>query len=104
MMPRFEEGSDYEIIYMIPGAHRKPRVARLGYMGERDGGGLQFDARGPDRSTSGRYGGTQELRREHILAATAVVRDKAKRYMNRMYNGAMGPRPGRGSGEGRPGG
>jgi hypothetical protein len=88
MMPRFTEGCDYEIVYLIPGVHRKPRIARMGYLGTDATGHLIFDARGPDRRTGGQYAGTQQMTRSWMLAAKGVVeRDRAKRYASRRYHG-----------------
>ena len=80
----FVQGQDYEIRYQIDGVHRKPRICRMGFLGDDAYGGLQFDARGPDRSTRGQYAGTQMLKPAWILAARLVERDLAKRYTERM--------------------
>lgn len=82
-MPQFtfEQGKDYEITYLIPGIHRKPRSSRMGFLGtDRHSGRLLFDARGPDRSTGGEFAGTQTLDQRWIISVAEVPRDLSKRY------------------------
>lgn len=80
-LPEFVPGQDYEVVYKIWGVHRKPRKARMGYLGPGTMG-LQFDARGPNRSVRGQYAGTQELKPRWIISAVPVDRVLAARYVN----------------------
>jgi hypothetical protein len=45
---------------------------------------LAFNARGPDRSTSGNYGGTQMLDARNIVKLEEVERDPGKRYVDEI--------------------
>jgi hypothetical protein len=76
-------GRDYEVRYRIDGMHRRDRIARMGFMDRASNGELLFTARGPDRSTSDQYAGTQHFRPAWILAAREVETDHAKRYVER---------------------
>lgn len=86
-------GQDYQLRHKIPGLQRKDRYSRLGFVGQ-EHGELLFSARGPDRATSGRYGGTQHFNAEWILAVKPVAADHAARYMNE--SAPLVPRPQRG--------
>jgi len=80
----FETGCDYELRYRIPGVHKADRVARMGFLGRSHvTENLIFDARGPQRSTSGQFGGTQELSHEHIISAEEVPRVLSARHTER---------------------
>ena len=73
-------GQDYEITYCIEGVQRVDRKMRMGFLGTTTSGELQFDGRGPNRSTDGQYSGTSELRPTWIKAVRQVPRSLAERY------------------------
>jgi hypothetical protein len=56
-----------------------PREWRMGYLGYT--AGLQFSARGPDRTHRGLYGGTQTIDLSQVISATEVERDDVKRHI-----------------------
>jgi hypothetical protein len=45
---------------------------------------LTFNARGPDRSTKGRFAGTQTLDARSIVKIKEVDRDPSKRYVDEI--------------------
>lgn len=45
MIPRLQVGTYYEILYQIPGTHRRPRYCRLKFLGYGSDDQLDFDAR-----------------------------------------------------------
>lgn len=59
---------------------RYPREWRVGFMGTGIGG-LQFSARGPDRSHSGKYGGTVTLDQRDIIKFKEVEHDIKLRHV-----------------------
>jgi hypothetical protein len=63
-----------------------PREWRMGYIGF--GMGMQFSARGPDRTHSKQYGGTVTLDLQHIIYAEEVERDEAKRHVGQVLREA----------------
>lgn len=78
-------GSDYEIVTRVTGVERYDRISRMGFTGQSHAGDLVFSARGPDRTHSNQYGGTQTIRPEHVKAVHKVESDHAKRYTARRY-------------------
>lgn len=76
----FTEGHEYQIQTMIPGLERRPRYSRMSFLGSGPGADLQFNARGPDRTHDGQYGGTQTVSPRSIVASVEVEHDVAKRY------------------------
>lgn len=78
---RFWPDHEY-IIRTRHGAQKYPREWRMGYLGF--GAGMQFSARGPDRTHGGQYGGTQNFDLQHIIYAEEVERDDAKRHVGRI--------------------
>lgn len=60
-----------------------PREWRMGFIGPvgEDARRLQFSARGPDRSHSDQYGGTQVLWATEIKSAKEVIRDDKERQI-----------------------
>ena len=76
---KFQHGKDYEIEWQIPGVHRKPRYSRMGFVSA-SGSRILFDARGPNRSTDGQYGGTAEIDRNWMKSIKEVNRNLELRY------------------------
>lgn len=76
---RLIPGHEY-VITTKTSMQRYPREWRMGFLGEYHGG-LQFSARGPDRSHSDQYGGTQTFDRKLIISAQEVDRDDSKRHI-----------------------
>jgi hypothetical protein len=97
-------GREYRVKTMIPGVERVPRYSRMHFAGLQypdspRTSALTFSARGPDRTHSGRYGGTQNVPMSAILEMTEVERDVARRYVSLRerpvddrYDG-KGPKP-----------
>jgi hypothetical protein len=77
---KFWPGHEYIIRTRI-GTQKLPREWRMGYLGFSNG--MEFSARGPDRTHGGQYGGTQVIGLEVIIYAKEVERDDAKRYVSR---------------------
>jgi hypothetical protein len=80
-------GHEYVIVTKTS-LQKYPREWRMGYLGAygkvgRSGTyyGLQFSARGPDRTHGGHYGGTQTIDVDQIISATEVERDDVKRHV-----------------------
>lgn len=78
-------GHEYEITTKTS-MQRYPRLWRMGFAG-RGIGGLTFSARGPDRTHSGQYGGTQTIDKRDIVNIEEVTKDEAKRYVGRRAEG-----------------
>ena len=77
----FWPGHEYIIRTLIP-PQKRVREWRMGYLGF--GAGMEFSARGPDRTHGGQYGGTQTLDLQHIVYAEEVVRDDKLRHTGKM--------------------
>lgn len=72
--------SGHEYIVITKTSQQKyPREWRMGFLGAY-GGGLQFSARGPDRTHKAQYGGTQTIDENVIVAVREIERDDAKRH------------------------
>lgn len=77
-------GHEY-IILTKTSMQKYPREWRMGYLGFT--AGMQFSARGPDRTHQGQYGGTQTIGLQMIIYAQEVKRDDAKRHVGQIkYN------------------
>lgn len=88
---KFWPGHEY-IIRTRVGTQKYPREWRMGYLGF--GAGMEWSARGPDRTHGGQYGGTQHLDLTDIVYAEEVVRDDEKRHVGELYRGDLvGPWP-----------
>lgn len=88
---KFWPGHEY-IIRTKTSLQRYPREWRMGYLGF--GPGMQWSARGPDRTHGGQYGGTQTMDLADIVYAEEVERDDAKRHVGELYRGDLvGPWP-----------
>jgi hypothetical protein len=81
---RIWPGHEY-IIETKTSQQRHPRRWRMGYLGY--GNGLQFSARGPDRTHGGQYGGTQSIDLAAIISIEEVERDDAKRHVGQRVDG-----------------
>ena len=64
-------------------AHRG-RMQYLGHNRNQFKYQLTFNARGPDRSTEGKYAGTQQLDARNIVKLEEVDRDASKRYVDEI--------------------
>jgi hypothetical protein len=71
-------GHEY-IIVTKTSLQKYPREWRMGYLGYT--AGLQFSARGPDRTHSAQYGGTQTIDMDQVISVTEVERDDVKRHV-----------------------
>jgi hypothetical protein len=78
---KFWPGHEY-IIRTKTTMQRYPREWRMGYLGF--GAGMEWSARGPDRTHGGQYGGTQHLDLADIIYAEEVVRDDVKRHVGEL--------------------
>src|ERR1700748_2407502 len=78
---KFWPGHEYIIRTKI-GTQKYPREWRIGYLGF--GAGMEWSARGPDRTHGGQYGGTQHLDLQHIIYAEEVARDDEKRHVGEI--------------------
>lgn len=88
---KFWPGHEY-IIRTKTTMQRYPREWRMGYLGF--GNGMEWSARGPDRTHGGQYGGTQTMDLRDIVYAEEVERDDAKRHVGELYRGDLvGPWP-----------
>lgn len=88
---KFWPGHEY-IIRTKTTMQRYPREWRMGYLGF--GAGMEWSARGPDRTHGAQYGGTQHLDLADIIYAEEVVRDDEKRHVGEPYRGDLvGPWP-----------
>jgi hypothetical protein len=76
------ENMEYEFATRIQGIDHADRYWRMGFLGIGGPGGdmLIFNARGPDRDTSGKFAGTQHIIRESIKDIAQVPKDPAARY------------------------
>jgi hypothetical protein len=71
-------GHEYIVITKTT-LQKYPREWRMGYLGYT--AGLQFSARGPDRTHSAQYGGTQTIDIGQVISVTEVERNDAKRHV-----------------------
>lgn len=86
---KFWPGHEY-IIRTLVGTQKLPREWRMGYLGF--GAGMQWSARGPDRTHGGgQYGGTQTMDLADIVYAEEVVRDDAKRHVGEIVRNESVP-------------
>ena len=81
---KFWPGHEY-IIRTKTSQQKYPREWRMGYIGF--GYGMEWSARGPDRTHGGQYGGTQHLDLQDIIYAEEVVRDDEKRHVGQPVKG-----------------
>jgi hypothetical protein len=72
-------GHEY-IIHTKTSLQKYPRKWRMGFLGAYDRA-LQFSARGPDRTHSKQYGGTQTIPATTIIGVKEVEADHSKRYV-----------------------
>jgi hypothetical protein len=77
-------GHEYVIVTKTS-LQKYPREWRMGYLGYT--AGLQFSARGPDRSHGAHYGGTQTIDLDVVISVTEVERDDAKRHVGLIQKG-----------------
>jgi len=75
---KFWPGHEY-IIRTVIGTQKYPREWRMGFLGI--GMGMEWSARGPDRTHGGQYGGTQNIDLSQIVYAEEVPRDDALRHV-----------------------
>jgi len=79
-------GHEY-IIVTKTSLQKYPREWRMGYLGYT--AGLQFSARGPDRTHSAQYGGTQTIDMSVVVSVREVERDDAKRHVGSAVKHAL---------------
>jgi hypothetical protein len=84
-------GHEY-IIVTKTSLQKYPREWRMGYLGYT--AGLQFSARGPDRTHSAQYGGTQTIDMDQVISVTEVERDDVKRHVGSAVKHALGSEAG----------
>jgi len=77
----FYPGHEY-VIRTKTSQQKYAREWRMGYIGF--GMGMQFSARGPDRTHGGQYGGTQQIDLAMIIGAREVERDDSLRYTGKV--------------------
>jgi hypothetical protein len=77
----FFPGHEYIIRTRI-GTQKYPREWRMGFLGI--GMGMEWSARGPDRTHGDQYGGTQHIDLSDIVYAEEVERDDEKRHVGQI--------------------